>query len=618
MNPFRAHSPYSRRRTCLLVASLEDRAVPAIIGLETNDVPVSVTAGVDSAGGIAMKPDGTGFIVTYASPDASGQGVFFKQYDANWQPVGSAVAVNTVTANNQQRPSVAFDANGNFVIVWESFGQDPGDSAAQSGIYARRFDSTGTAIDAVEFRVNTTIAGQQSEPDVAVNDSGQFVIAYTNGAPATSDIDAQAFAGIFAGASGTPTTVGGETVVNDTIASLGAQSAPAVGMDNSGNYTVAYQSAGQDHVGDLGIYARQMSFAGVPLVGEFKINTIVNGDQAAPDVAMDPSGNFSIVWDSANVDSSGQAIVLQRYDSTAQAQGGNVQVNTVITLNDQINPHVAAGADGRLLVTWEGEEADGDAVGTDVYYKTYDAAGQVTQSDTAVSPTTVSNDAGETNAIGAINPDGDFAILFDSSAAGSSDVYLRRFAEAPRVAFDLPGYSNAEGLDASIGLNRTGAPYVLANVATSVVVNNAGSGTATAPADFDNSFSGVAYNFLADGSTAATVPISIVHDTDAEPNETIKLALGTVTNGTATGQVTATYSIVDDDTVPPVSTKPAWSSYGHDVLGSRNNTQEKTLNSKSVGSLAQLWTFPAFTYGAPAVVNGVVYINAGFSVVALD
>ena len=38
------------------------------------------------------------------------------------QPLGAEFQVNTYTTSNQELPSVATDANGNFVVVWESLG----------------------------------------------------------------------------------------------------------------------------------------------------------------------------------------------------------------------------------------------------------------------------------------------------------------------------------------------------------------------------------------------------------------------------------------------------------------------------------------------------------------
>ncbi len=83
------------------------------------------------------------------------------------------VQVNTYTTNDQQYPSVAMDASGNFVIAWHSDGQD-GDGL---GVYAQRYDSAGNPVGA-EFRVNTYTTSAQGSPSVAMNADGNFVIAW--------------------------------------------------------------------------------------------------------------------------------------------------------------------------------------------------------------------------------------------------------------------------------------------------------------------------------------------------------------------------------------------------------------------------------------------------------
>ena len=54
-------------------------------------------------------------------------------------PVGSEFQVNTYTTSGQQYPAVAADGAGNFVMVWESFGQD----GEFGGIFGQRYDTTG-------------------------------------------------------------------------------------------------------------------------------------------------------------------------------------------------------------------------------------------------------------------------------------------------------------------------------------------------------------------------------------------------------------------------------------------------------------------------------------------
>src|SRR5262245_58616820 len=61
-----------------------------------------------------------------------------------------------------------------------------------------------------------------------------------------------------------------------------------------------------------------------------------------------------------------------------------------------------------------------------------------------------------------------------------------------------------------------------------------------------------------------------------------------------------------------------WTMYGHDVLGSRNNTSEHILNASNVSQLGLKWNYPGFTYSVPSVFNRVVYAGTGSSVVALN
>ncbi|MCB0627701.1 MAG: hypothetical protein KDC43_28205, partial [Saprospiraceae bacterium] len=72
---------------------------------------------------------------------------------------GMETQANTTTANSQQWPAAAMDANGNFVVAWESYGQE----GTTYGIYCQRFDNTGTPLGA-EFRANTTTNNDQRFP----------------------------------------------------------------------------------------------------------------------------------------------------------------------------------------------------------------------------------------------------------------------------------------------------------------------------------------------------------------------------------------------------------------------------------------------------------------------
>lgn len=86
--------------------------------------------------------------------------------------------VNTSTTNAQRNPDVAMDLDGNFVIVWDSEGQT---ISYFNGVYMQRYDKNGKAVSA-ETRVDTEVTGASTNPSVAADDNGQFVVTweYTN------------------------------------------------------------------------------------------------------------------------------------------------------------------------------------------------------------------------------------------------------------------------------------------------------------------------------------------------------------------------------------------------------------------------------------------------------
>src|SRR5262245_61890816 len=68
-------------------------------------------------------------------------------------PTGPQFQVNTYTTNSQPASSVAADADGDFVVVWESRGSSSGDTSGAS-IQGQRYDSAGSPLGS-QFQVNT-------------------------------------------------------------------------------------------------------------------------------------------------------------------------------------------------------------------------------------------------------------------------------------------------------------------------------------------------------------------------------------------------------------------------------------------------------------------------------
>src|SRR5436305_1610207 len=75
-------------------------------------------------------------------PDGARSGGSAERYSAAGAPLGGDVRVNTYTTGRQSYPAVALAAAGDFVVVWQSYGQDVPNAY---GVYAQRYSAAGVA-----------------------------------------------------------------------------------------------------------------------------------------------------------------------------------------------------------------------------------------------------------------------------------------------------------------------------------------------------------------------------------------------------------------------------------------------------------------------------------------
>ena len=246
------------------------------------------TTGYQYFPAIAANADGNFAVVWVSSPqDGDLSGIYGKTFDASGTPLGAEFRVNQFTTGYQWLPRVAAGGNGDFVVVWQSQGQD-GDGYA---VMARRFAPDGTPRDN-EFQVNQATTGDQQRAAVAADEAGDFVVTWSS---LGQDGSAE---GVFArrfGNAGQP--LGDEFLVNTYT--TGSQTWPRVAMDVKGNFIVAWQSDAEDG-SDLGAYAQRFDKTGAPVGGEFQVNINTTYAQELPAVALGANGRTVITWDSEN------------------------------------------------------------------------------------------------------------------------------------------------------------------------------------------------------------------------------------------------------------------------------------------------------------------------------
>jgi len=123
---------------------------------------------------VAMDSDGD-FVVVWASnlQDGSQYGIYGQRFASDGTPIGSEFQVNTYISGNQQYPCVAANSTGAFAVIWTSDGQD----GSLIGIYGQKYDNTGDRFEE-EFQVNTYTTNDQTSPSIAMSGQGDFVVVW--------------------------------------------------------------------------------------------------------------------------------------------------------------------------------------------------------------------------------------------------------------------------------------------------------------------------------------------------------------------------------------------------------------------------------------------------------
>jgi hypothetical protein len=255
---------------------------------------------IQSVPAVAMDSNGA-FVIAWDSyaQDGSLRGIYAQRFEASGVRQGVEFRVNTTTTNNQQWPSAAMDADGDFVITWD--GNGPGDSI---GVFAQRYNAAGVKQGA-EFRVNTFTTDMQALSSVAMDPGGNFIVAWE------SNLQDGSSMGVFAQRfDSTGAASGAEFRVNTY--STGFQGIPSLAVDAAGGFVITWMSQGQDG-SDHGVFARRYDAAGLSLGDELQVNTYTTSWQRDPVIAAGAAGNFVITWRSNGQDGSGDGVYAQRY-----------------------------------------------------------------------------------------------------------------------------------------------------------------------------------------------------------------------------------------------------------------------------------------------------------------
>jgi len=263
---------------------------------------------------VAMDADGNSAIV-YDSSDSSG--LYLRRYDSTGQPLGGDITLGTLS-NNSTWPTIAMNAVGDGVVAWWGEGK----------FYLRRFDAAGNLTAAAIRLSQSDVDSDQGLVQVDMNANGECVAFWREKQPGGFGVYARLF-----DASGTPR--GDSFCIDSSSDSTLVPEAVAIG--NSGDFAAAWWNA------ELRVqrYSASAQPQGAPghIAGTFDA------------LDIDPDGNIAvtrIVWTGGG-DDDFCSLYLQLFNPAGQPLAG---MWMVCDEGYWIAPALAVTHNGNLNVVW--------------------------------------------------------------------------------------------------------------------------------------------------------------------------------------------------------------------------------------------------------------------------
>ena len=401
--------------------------------------------------------------------DSSGEAVVARVFDESGSPVTSDILVNTTTSQTQRDPRVAALSGGGFAVVWEYY-YYPEDDDREYGIFAQRFDDSGTKLGG-EITVQAISNDRADTANVIATPDGGFVAMWwSNNAPGGSGYDVVARRFDASGAalgdlfllnqtvtSGQYTPVGAalsdgrlffgfRAYLDGNETSISQRWFHANGVASTdelvaNQFTLGYQYPGDATAladgrvvltwygssidGDAYGVAAQIfnPLEGVPLEDEILVNNYTTNTQTNPAVAGLADGSFKLSWDSYGQDGNSYAVVGRCVEDGGGATAEDL-VNTTTAASQDAND-IAVDADGRFVVVWTSDYQDGSADG--IIARRYDTDCTVLGDEILVNSATGGNQSAP--AVTFLE-DGSFAVTWQGDADSGTDIFARKFNSA--------------------------------------------------------------------------------------------------------------------------------------------------------------------------------------------
>ncbi len=344
---------------------------------------------------VALDSNGKGIAVwTQREGPSSRLDIWRNHFDGRtW---GNPELVEHNKTGDASSPKIDIDGQGNAILVWSEFFEDPIASTIRPNIWMSRFN-----IDRDEWIEPERIQGQEAyEPQIGFDDAGNAIAVWLQRDEMGLHIWSKGFsqsAGwgnaeliamdesggceapqISVGATGDAAAIwlqrghiwanyfdGRKWMGAKTLeAAEGDIAQPTLAVGPDGNVFAIWQ---QTVDGSQNIWKNH--FDGKEWTGAQLLEAPKNGSSRDPDIAFDEAGNALVVW--AKSDNVRTNIVAKRYDNSSKTWGDTIAIEKNNSSN-AILPKVAFDPTGRATVVWIQADADPTRFGSNVWSNHFD------------------------------------------------------------------------------------------------------------------------------------------------------------------------------------------------------------------------------------------------------
>ncbi len=403
-----------------------DAAGNTTAGTESLDVALNTMVQLEATGvtnkgdknpQITALNDGA-YVVTYQGEDSDGDdySIFVQKFSSDGTIQGDQVKLEgtDVTNGNDYTPQITALNDGAYVVTYYGL-----DSDGDYSIFVQKFDSSG-AIQGAQVKLEGT-GGDDKYPQITALNDGAYIVTYQG-----EDSDGDDYSIFVQKFSSDGTIQGDQVKLEGTDVTNGNDYTPqitAVGED--GAYVVTYYGRDSDDGYSTSIFVQKFSSNGTIQETQVQLEApgITNGTDYNPQITALNDGAYVVTY--YGLDSDGDySIFVQKFDSSGAIQGAQVKLEG--TGGDDKYPQITALNDGAYIVTYQGEDSDGDDYS--IFVQKFSSDGTIQGDQVKLEGTDVTNGNDYTPQITAVGEDGAYVVTYyGRDSDGDYSVFVQKF-----------------------------------------------------------------------------------------------------------------------------------------------------------------------------------------------